>query len=257
MSMPEWTPEQFDLALKQGGPRAQIKHAQSLIAPAGLDCLSVTLRVRAAGHKVYFYHHSSFAPAWDQRYIADKLFDIDPLVSKSHHHDSHCHGELPLVWHSRLFDEAMPLCETAAEFGISFSHGWSQSIFDARQNSTVVNVFRSHGPISAEELYEHEARVLLLGNRLHAALYNHHLPDICSPAPAPSLSPRELEVIRTYDELSSAKRVAKALSMSVSTVNFHMGNVRKKTGAKTSMAAANRLRDHDLLEHSPPPDKGL
>ncbi|WP_167659474.1 autoinducer binding domain-containing protein [Pseudomonas sp. RIT623] len=253
MSMPEWTPEQFDLVLKQGGPRALISHAQSLIAPAGLDCLSVTLRICTAGPTVHFYHHSSFAPAWDQRYIADKLFDFDPSISN----DNHCHGELPLFWHGRLFDEAMPLCETAAEFGISFSHGWSQSVFDARQNSTVLNVFRSHGPISTEEFYEHEARVLLLGSRLHAALYNYHLPEIPSPVPIPNLSKREREVLYAFIELKNAKRVARALSIKESTVHFHSNNARKKTGATSTMSAAYIMRDQDIREHTPPPGKGL
>jgi DNA-binding CsgD family transcriptional regulator len=250
MSIPRWEPELIEQLLAQSEPQQLMRYAQPLVGALGMDALCVTVRLHVAAHEPLVHHHSSVSAAWDKRYVAEHFINIDPTVAKCH---QSC---MPQPWDDDLFNEATHLREVAAEHGIDFAHGWSQSVHDHRHNSTVLNVFRRQRRVDISELYENGARVMWLCHTLHNALCEHHLANLSS-TPVPHLSLRELQVIQKYDELTSAKLVAKALSMSLSTVNFHMGNVRRKTGAKTTMSALNYLRYHGLLEQPPRSGKGL
>ncbi|MGE6825515.1 LuxR C-terminal-related transcriptional regulator, partial [Pseudomonas soli] len=97
-----------------------------------------------------------------------------------------------------------------------------------------LSVSRAEGAVSRDELFEKSAQVMWLCNTLHAALSTHHLAKY---SPLPQLSERELEVLKWSAAGKTAADVAMILSLSTSTVNFHIRSVISKTNASNKAGA--------------------
>ena len=74
-----------------------------------------------------------------------------------------------------------------------------------------------------------------LCHTLHAVLGEHHLNALCPPQP--KMSARELEVLKWSAAGKTAADVACILSLSQSTVNFHIRSVITKTNAANKAGA--------------------
>lgn len=105
---------------------------------------------------------------------------------------------------------------------------------DQRHNESQISVARPAGAIDTVELYSKAGNVQWLCHTLHAVLGEHHLKALCPPQP--KMSERELEVLKWSAAGKTAADVACILSLSQSTVNFHIRSVITKTNAPTRPA---------------------
>ncbi|QXH57366.1 autoinducer binding domain-containing protein [Pseudomonas maumuensis] len=224
--MPHWKSEQLQRMLEEKEPQQLFGHAVKLAQALGMEFvgLSLHLHVAARGPQVILYNN--YPSAWNEHYQAEDFIKIDPAVSKCHQ------TTLPLVWSDELFREVPHLREAACGHGLV--HGWSQSVHDQQHNESQLSVSRAQGAICHEELYEKSAQVMWLCNILHAALSTHHLAKF---SPPPQLSERELEVLKWSAAGKTAADVAMILSLSPSTVNFHIRSVITKTNASNKAGA--------------------
>lgn len=224
--MPHWKSEQLERMLEAREPREMFGHAVTLIQALDMEFVGLVLRLHIAAHSPKVILYNNYPSAWNEHYQKKNLIDIDPLVSACHK------TTLPLLWSDALFHEVPLLREGAASHGLV--HGWSQSVHDLQHNESQLSVARPLGAISREELYEKGGQVMWLCNSLHAALSAYHL-EKCDPLP--KLSDRELEVLKWSANGKTAADVAMILSLSQSTVNFHIRSVISKTNASNKAGA--------------------
>jgi DNA-binding NarL/FixJ family response regulator len=74
------------------------------------------------------------------------------------------------------------------------------------------------------------------------------LPRVAAPTPAPSLTARELEVLRQLDHGLRLREIAIALGISHATVKAHLRNLFRKLGAGTRAEATHAARRQGLLD---------
>ncbi|WP_460417000.1 autoinducer binding domain-containing protein [Pseudomonas sp. microsymbiont 2] len=224
--MPQWKPEQLEKMLGQQEPKDMIANAVELVQALDMEFLGLSLHLHVAAHSPQVVLYNNYPREWNERYKADNFITIDPVVSKCHQ------SLLPVLWSDELFHEVPHLREGARAHGIT--HGWTQSVHDVRHNETQLSVSRPRNTIAYDELYEKAAQVMWLCNVLHAALSEHHLNLVC---PAPQLSTRELEVLKWSAAGKTASEVATILTLSTSTVNFHIRSLITKTNASNKAGA--------------------
>ncbi|MDF9618369.1 autoinducer binding domain-containing protein [Pseudomonas entomophila] len=224
--MPYWKSETIQLLLEERDPKKLLERAAEMVLALNMDYLGLTLHLHIAAHSPQVVLYNNYPPEWNTLYQQGNVFTIDPVVSK-------CHKTLkPLVWNEKRFNEVPHMLKAATKHGIT--HGWTQSVFDQQHNESQLSVCRRNGPISVEEVYEKGSLVMWLCSTLHEILSEYHLAK-CSPTP--HFSERELEVLKWSAGGKTAADVATILSLSTSTVNFHIRSVISKTNAANKTGA--------------------
>lgn len=181
---------------------------------------------------------NNYPVAWQQRYLDAGYVATDPTVR---------HGQrttLPMVWDARVTASASGFWEEARANGLRY--GWAQSSLDGRGAGGMLTLSRSAEPLGALELADKEVHMRWLVQAGHLALSRVLRPKAQSPIEAP-LTAREIEVLKWTAEGKTAQEIGNILSISVPTVNFHVGNAVAKLQAPNKTAAVVRALVLGLL----------
>lgn len=172
---------------------------------------------------------NNFPHEWNTQYEKNNATQIDPVVA-------HCnHSTLPVLWSKELFSKAPWLWQLLQQQGLQ--HGWSQAIHDEESGlCSILSLARSHCPISAFELYEHLGFSVFISRHLHALAIGMQPKKPARPQ-VPPLSRRELEVLKLSADGKTAYEIARILSLSERTVNFHVHRTIEKFGVNNKIAA--------------------
>ncbi|MCY1404408.1 Transcriptional activator protein AnoR [compost metagenome] len=172
---------------------------------------------------------NNFPHEWNTQYEKNNATQIDPIVA-------HCnHSTLPVLWSEELFSRTPWLWQLLQQHGLQ--HGWSQAIFDEETGQrSILSLARSHCPISAYELYEHLGFSVFISRHLHALAIARQPRKPARPQ-APPLSRRELEVLKLSADGKTAYEIARILSLSERTINFHVQRAIEKLGVNNKIAA--------------------
>lgn len=224
--MPHWKSEQLQQLLGERDPQKLFGCAVGLAQGLDMEFLGLSLHLHVAARAPEVFLYNNFPKEWNDRYQREHFLKNDPRVLKCH--QTTC----PVVWSDELFQEAPHIREAACTHGLR--HGWTQSVHDARHNESQLSVARPQRPVNSKELYEKGAQVMWLCHTLHPVLSEYHLQQL---APVKPLSERELEVLKWSAAGKTAADVAIILSLSTSTVNFHVRSVIEKTGASNKAGA--------------------
>ncbi|MFV3403813.1 MULTISPECIES: autoinducer binding domain-containing protein [Pseudomonas] len=224
--MTQWNSEQLLALLQETDPQCLFDRAVGLAQLLDMEFVGLSLHLHIAAHSPQIILYNNYPREWNEHYKQEHLIGIDPTVSKCHQ------TTLPVLWTDELFQEVPHLREAIRNQGMA--HGWTQSVHDLRHNESQLSVSRRLGAIRPAELYTKSAQVMWLCHTLHAALSEHHLARF---NPTPQLSERELEVLKWSAAGKTASDVATILSLSTSTVNFHIRNVISKTNAANKAGA--------------------
>ena len=192
-----------------------------------MEFLGLKIRIQLAAQAPKLYLYSNYSKAWIERYQRDEFYKQDLAATRSHS------STTPVLWTDELYREAPQYREQACLHGLR--HGWTQSLHDLQHNESQISVARPNGPIDEVELYDKAGSVQWLCHALHAVLGEHHLNALCPPQP--KMSERELEVLKWSAAGKTAADVASILSLSQSTVNFHIRSVITKTNAANKAGA--------------------
>ncbi|CAK17431.1 autoinducer binding domain-containing protein [Pseudomonas entomophila] len=224
--MPYWKSEDIQQLLEERNPQRMFEIAVTMSQALGMEYLGLSLHLHIAAQNPQVILYNNYPREWNEHYRQGNFLTIDPIVSM-------CHKTLkPQIWSDELYCEVPHFRESAMRFGIT--HGWTQSVFDQRHNESQLSVCRGKRPIKVKEVYDKASQVMWLCNTLHAALSEHHLEKL---SPTPNLSERELEVLKWSAGGKTAADVATILSLSTSTVNFHIRSVINKTNAANKAGA--------------------
>ena len=172
---------------------------------------------------------NNFPPEWNIQYEKNNTRQVDPIVA-------HCnHTMLPVVWSEELFSGTPWLWQLLQQQGLQ--HGWSQAIHDEETGlNSILSLARSHCPISAYELYENLGFSVFISRHLHALALGMQPKKPVRPK-SPSLSRRELEVLKLSADGKTAFEVSRILSLSERTINFHVHKAIEKLGVSNKIAA--------------------
>ncbi|QNL89846.1 LuxR family transcriptional regulator [Pseudomonas putida] len=192
-----------------------------------MEFLGLKIRIQLAAQAPKLYLYSNYSKAWIERYQRDEFYKQDLAATRSHS------STTPVLWTDELYREAPQYREQACLHGLR--HGWTQSLHDLQHNESQVSVARPADEVSIAELYEKAGRVQWLCHTLHDIVCQYHLAKLS--LPHPKMSERELEVLRWSAAGKTAADVACILSLSQSTVNFHIRSVITKTNASNKAGA--------------------
>jgi DNA-binding CsgD family transcriptional regulator len=225
--MQHWKPEHLQAFVSERSPRKLFDIAVHLAQDLGMDYLGLNIRIQIATQTPRVFLYSNYPDEWIERYQRDDFYKQDAAANVSHS------STMPVLWTDELYRDAPHFREAACQHGLR--HGWTQSLHDLQHNESQVSVARPNGNIAIHELYDKAGSVQWLCHTLHAVLGEHHLNALCPPPP--KMSERELEVLRWSAAGKTANDVACILSLSQSTVNFHIRSVITKFNAANKASA--------------------
>lgn len=176
----------------------------------------------------------------NQLYEKQSYSKIDPVIA-------HCnHSMLPIVWTEDVFSQTLPLWDDQQKYGLR--HGWSQSFHhEATGQCSTLSLVRKNGLLSPLELYEHFGYMFYATSQL-SDLFARTLPTVPKKPQHPHLSPRELEVLKLSALGKTAYEIARILSLSERTVNYHVQNVIIKLNVCNKMSAVIAACRYGLLD---------
>ena len=234
--MPHWKQEQLECLTSEQDPERIYESAVSLAQQLEMEYLGLVVQSQTTGMTPQVLMFNNYSAEWNAHYQQHNYLALDPTFS-------HCrHSLIPLLWEDDLFNEVPQLREDAKAHGLA--HGWSQAAHDIRGNNSMLSLARSEQPISIIEFYDKTGQALWLCNVMHTVMLERINP--LQPNGF-GLSCREREVLKWSAAGKTASDIACILTLSQSTVNFHIRSVITKMHANNKAGAVAIAALHGLL----------
>ena len=166
---------------------------------------------------------------WQAHYMDAGYPAVDPRIIRARQSSE------PFIWNEALFSEVPELWADLQARGIQ--HGWSQSTLHEPGGIGMLSLCRST-PITEQDLQtrlQHMQWLALLAHKAFSKLIRARIAST-----APSLTERELEVLRWTADGKSAQDIAEILLLSKNTVDFHIRNSINKLDVPNKTAAVVR-----------------
>jgi LuxR family transcriptional regulator len=173
---------------------------------------------------------NNYPGPWQEHYSRSGYLFKDPTV---------IHGRQsqdPLIWNDQAFVSNPALWRDAQDHGIRA--GWAQSSLEGNRAGSLLTLCRSHEPVTACELQAKEPCMRWLVQVAHVSLSKAILAkdvNVCT-----QLTLREREVLQWTADGKSAQDIADIMTLSKSTVDFHLKNSIKKLNSPNKTAAVAR-----------------
>jgi LuxR family quorum-sensing system transcriptional regulator SolR len=173
---------------------------------------------------------NNYPAEWQQRYVKAGYVGTDPTVQHGRR------SQAPLVWSAKVFDEVPEMWEEARSFGLRF--GWAKSNLDANGVGGMLTLARSQEALSDAELAANSLNMCWLAHLAHLSLGRLMTTNLADETP--TLTGREVEVLKWTADGKTSGEIADILAVSDNTVNFHIKNAVTKLGTANKTAAAVR-----------------
>ncbi|MNJ52130.1 autoinducer binding domain-containing protein [Pseudomonas alkylphenolica] len=224
--MPHWKEEQLQQLLSETDEQRMSGLAASLAEELGMERISFSALTPIANARQPLRTFNNYPPAWNERYQHCNYFDIDPVVR-------HCHTSLlPILWDKEVFRETPKLWKEAQLHGLCY--GWSLSAHDQYHNECMLSVVRSHTPVTPDEFIKTAGQTLFLCNLMHTLIFKQ---PSAKPSSSFHLSARETEVLKWSAAGKTAADISYILTLSQSTVNFHIRSIITKLNCSNKTGA--------------------
>jgi len=224
--MLQWNHEHLHQLISESTPQKVFDLAVHLAQDLDMAFLGLKIRIQLAAQSPRLYLYSNYPVAWIERYQRDDFYKRDAAAIRSHS------STMPVMWSDELYCEVPDFREQACAHGLR--HGWTQSLHDLQHNESQVSICRPSKEVNITELYDKSCKVQWLCHTLHAIISEYHLAKLSAPL---KMSEREIEVLKWSAAGKTAADVACILSLSQSTVNFHIRSVITKTNAANKAGA--------------------
>jgi LuxR family transcriptional regulator len=173
---------------------------------------------------------NNYPGPWQEHYKRSGFLLTDPTV---------IHGrksQTPLIWNDEAFASNLTLWRDAHEHGIRT--GWVQSSLERNGTGSLLTLCRGKESVTACELQAKEPCMRWLVQVAHVSLSKAILAkDARVDTP---LTSREREILQWTADGKSAQDIADILTLSKSTVDFHLTNSIKKLNSPNKTAAVAR-----------------
>ncbi|WDY58765.1 autoinducer binding domain-containing protein [Pseudomonas sp. PSKL.D1] len=222
-----WNYEHLHQLISESTPQRAFDVAVHLAQDLDMEYLGLKVRLQLAAQAPKLYLYSNYSAAWVERYQHEDFYKQDSAACVSHT------TTMPVLWTDDLYREAPDYRQEACQHGLR--HGWTQSLHDMQHHESQLSIARPFGEVSIHELYEKGCKVQWLCHTLHAIISEYHLNSLCPSTP--KFTERELDVLKWSADGKTAAVIARILSLSPSTVNFHIRSVITKTNASNKAGA--------------------
>lgn len=228
--MKSWQEDLLSAAERAVNQEAMFDSIQASARALGFEHCAYGLRVPVPVSNPRTVMINNYPSAWQLRYEAAGYIAVDPTVQ-------HCRrSQAPVLWRPSLFSCAQPLWEEARSFGLQF--GWAKSNLDANGVGGMLTLARSHEVLTESELASNGLKMCWLAHITHLSLGRLMITNIAEETP--SLTEREIEVLKWTADGKTSSEIADILSVSDNTVNFHIKNAIAKLRTSNKTAAAVR-----------------
>lgn len=202
----------------------------NLVKNLGFNFCAFSITSQTRGIHRHTINLNNYPTEWNTKYEQEHFSEVDPILA-------HCnHSELPILWQEEVFSKTPMLWQAQKKQGLHY--GWSQSVHDQNGLCSILSLARSHYPITTHDLYKNLGYAMFISRHLHQL--------VAKDLPAPSkpgtvhLSSREIEVLKYSADGKTAGEIAIILSLSESTVQFHIRGAIRKLGVNNKIAAVIR-----------------
>lgn len=181
---------------------------------------------------------SNYPDTWTEHYLDAGYLKIDPRIKKARQ------GQDIFLWHEELFSSAPQFWEDLKRHGLH--QGCSLSILDQQPGFSMLSLVRIGGlGLCEAEIKDKEHHVQCLARVSHDILRN----LVCQQQARklPTLTEREVEVLKWTADGKSAQDIAEILELSKNTIDFHIKNSVRKLDAPNKTAAVIRAALSGLL----------
>ncbi|WP_447794540.1 MULTISPECIES: autoinducer binding domain-containing protein [Pseudomonas] len=199
----------------------------NLVKNLGFNFCAFSITSQTRGIHRHTINLNNYPIEWNAKYEQEHFSEVDPILA----HCNHC--ELPILWQEEVFSKTPILRQAQKQQGLRY--GWSQSVHDQNGLCSMLSLARSHCPVTTHDLYKNLGYAMFISRHLHGL--------VAKDLPAPSkpgtvhLSTREVEVLKYSADGKTAGEIAIILSLSESTVQFHIRGAIHKFGANNKMSA--------------------
>ena len=232
-----WTPDWLQHLSEASSPDVMFKRATSLVRRIDMEYLGFNLYLHESAHRTSVIVYNNYPKKWNLRSRSlPHSITGDPISARCRQAPG------PVLWEDELYAEARDFRRLAVQCGLRY--GWTHSLHDQYSAESQLSVARDGQVICHREFLDKSAHVLLLHNCLHGLIAAHHMRSLMV---MPDLSERELEVAKWTAEGKTADDIGRILSLSTSTVNFHVRSLIKKFNAPNKTAAIAQAASRGLL----------
>lgn len=196
------------------------------------------------GRKLQYHCVSPALRAWHLHYLEQGYADVDRTLEESHS------MTLPLFWDvqtqliSAKNKREQRIREESIEFGIDKGlslpvhgphHDFVSLTLHQRKNETGLAQYEMHQYewLSATQIFYHHIKKILSVPKTAFISFN--------------LTSREKQCLALTAKAWRVEKIAKELSISERTVNFHLQNANKKIGTNNKYQAINKLMESDEM----------
>lgn len=175
---------------------------------------------------------SNYPAQWRKTYDSAKLFNIDPVVIHCIKHST------PLIWEPGLFSGKLQKAMYEEACGYGIRAGVTLPFHGARGELGILCFVNDSPPDTRyrnEALHKLPLLSLLRDFAFDAA--HEYAQAHARAEPIPAVTRRELECLKWYASGMNSWEISLILHCSQRTVNFHLGNARRKFGATSSRQA--------------------
>lgn len=183
---------------------------------------------------------TNYPKAWRRRYIEAGHIPIDPRISRARL------SQESFAWGAELFRRVPELWKDMQHHGLAC--GMTQSVSDGPGGISMLSLVRASPQVKPEELALKRDEMFRLAQITHRMMSRKLREEAASRLP--SLTCREIEVLRWTADGKSAQDIADILSLSKNTIDFHIKNSISKMGVPNKTAAVARAALLGLLNQN-------
>jgi len=229
--MNHWKEEHLQQLLNANNEQRMSDLAASLAQELGMECIAFSKYIPLKHAKSQTETYNNYPQAWNEQYQRCDYLNIDPIVA-------HCHESmLPILWDEAAFRKTPEFWEEAQKHGLCY--GWSFATHGGG-NECMLSVLRSHTPVNSDEYNNTAGRTILLCNLMHTLMFPPSTQRF-------HLSARETEVLKWSAAGKTAVDISCILSLSQSTVNFHIRSIITKLNCSNKAGAIATAAMNGLL----------
>lgn len=180
---------------------------------------------------------TNYPKPWKRRYLGTGYIAQDPRIIRARI------SQASFVWGTELFRRTPDLWRDMQQHGVAC--GFTQSVIDGPGGVSMLSLVRASPEVSPEEHGAKRDELFRLAQITHRMMSRRLREEAATRLP--SLTGREVEILRWTADGKSAQDIADILSLSKNTVDFHIKNSINKMGVPNKTAAVTQAALLGLL----------
>lgn len=214
--MTHWREELFDILLCTNDEQQLFKQVHSISRDLGFEHYAYGIKMPVPFSRPLVALNNNYCSSWNDHYHEKKYIDVDPTVA-------HAKGSTGLlVWSDELFRDTKEFWSDAQDHGLR--HGIALPSRDPNGAIGMLTLARDHIAIKPKHLSSIRLRIAWLTHTCHTIMARILMPRLV-PESSANMTAREKEILRWIAEGKTTEEIGKILTISSSTVNFHIKNI--------------------------------